>query len=156
MSFTGVGLVKIEFHKYLSSMFLEKVSKNTKNLLKYKLSRCKYRSLLHFSKTFFWGKTWKYFSLILFVSAENDYNTAFYVSDAFFLVALLVSLTVRVTSSSEEPKNSGKHQKKENRKAIMQLFSPSALIFFAMIFQGGLMWGIKDTYFFVYLQGDIS
>ena len=94
--------------------------------------------------------------MILFVAAENDYNTAFYVSDAFFLVALLVSLTVRVTSSSEEPKNSGKHQKKENRKAIMQLFSPSALIFFAMIFQGGLMWGIKDTYFFVYLQGDIS
>jgi sugar phosphate permease len=105
----------------------------------------------------FWEEKIKYFSLILFFfSAENDYSTAFYVSDAFFLVALLVSLTVRVTSSSKEPKNSGKHQKKENRKAIKQLFSPSALIFFAMIFQGGLMWGIKDTYFFVYLQGDIS
>ena len=103
---------------------------------------------------FFEGKN--YSRLILFVSAENDYSTAFYVSDAFFLVALLVSLTVRVTDSSEEPKNSGKHQKKENRKALKQLFSPSALIFFAMIFQGGLMWGIKDTYFSVYLQGDIS
>ena len=114
-----------------------------------------HRSFLHFRKTFFGGKTWKNFCLILFVSAENDYNTAFYVSDAFFLVALLVSLTVKRTSS-EKPKNSGKHQKKENRKAIMQLFSPSAVIFFAMIFQGGLMWGIKDTYFFVYVQGDIN
>ena len=93
------------------------------------------------------------FSLFL---AENDYSMAFYVSDAFYLVALLVSLTVKVNMGSENQNISKKQKKKENRKAIKQLFTPSAWIFFAMIFQGGLMWGIKDTYLFVYFQENLG
>ena len=88
--------------------------------------------------------------------AENDYSMAFYVSDAFYLVALLVSLTVKVNMGSENQNISKKQKKKENRKAIKQLFTPSAWIFFAMIFQGGLMWGIKDTYLFVYFQENLG
>ena len=68
---------------------------------------------------------------------------------------MLVSLAVKVNMRLDDPPGTpttSKSKKKENRKAIRQLFSPSALIFFAMIFQGGLMWGVKDTYFFVYLQ----
>jgi hypothetical protein len=49
-----------------------------------------------------------------------------------------------------------KKKKKETRRALRQLFSPSALIYFGLIFNGGLLWGVHDTYLQLYLQEDLG
>ena len=98
--------------------------------------------------------------IIVFISEENDYSMAFYAADGLLFITLLSSLAVRVTiGTGDEDKTDAKDQekkKKENRRALKKLFSPSAMIFFAMIFQGGLMWGVKDTYFFLYCQEELG
>lgn len=69
-------------------------------------------------------------------------------------MALLVSLKLKVTVGGG-PKETDiakkKEQKKENRKSLKQLISGPALIFFGIIFHGGLLWGVHDTYVAVYL-----
>ena len=75
-------------------------------------------------------------------------------ADGCWFIALLISLTLKVTMTSSP--TTTKDQKKENRKALKQLFSPSALIFYGIIFQSGIMWGVKDTYMGVYLQDTLG
>ena len=88
---------------------------------------------------------------------ENDYSIAFYAYDACLLVALLISLKLKVTMNATDNSDGDKKQKKkENRQEIRELFNSSALIFFAIIFQGGLMWGVRDTYLFIYLQEELK
>ena len=91
-------------------------------------------------------------------TGENDYSIAFYAYDACLFIALLISLKLKVTmSSKEETKDLDKKQKKkQNRKELRELFNPSALIFFGIIFQGGVMWGIRDTFLFIYLQEELE
>lgn len=69
---------------------------------------------------------------------------------------MLVSLTVKVDLGKNEDESKKKQASSDNRKAIGQLFSPTALIFFAILFQGGIMWGVKDTYFYVYIQDELG
>ena len=88
---------------------------------------------------------------------ENDYSIAFYAYDACLFVALLISLKLKVTMTAKDKSDGDKKQKKkENRQEIRELFNSSALIFFAIIFQGGLMWGVRDTYLFIYLQEELK
>ena len=47
-------------------------------------------------------------------------------------------------------------KKKKNRKAIKELFNWPILIFFGILFQGGVMWGVLDTYLFIYLQDELN
>ena len=49
-----------------------------------------------------------------------------------------------------------KQRTKENRRALRDLVNPSALIFFGILFGGGAMWGIHDTYLLIYLQNDLG
>ena len=89
---------------------------------------------------------------------ENDYSIAFYTYDACLFVALLISLKLKVTMTAKDDttEEDKKGKKKKNRKEIRELFNSSALIFFAIIFQGGLMWGVRDTYLFIYLQEELK
>lgn len=87
---------------------------------------------------------------------ENDYTMAFYVADGLYLITLIMSLFVKVNPVSDDNPDKDGDKKDDKKKEIKGLFSPSALIFFAIIFQGGIMWGVKDTYFFVYLQDELK
>ena len=85
---------------------------------------------------------------------------AYYVSDGILFITLIISLFLKVQIGHGADDNNSKEgkarKKKENRRELRKLFTPSALIFFGMIFQGGLMWGIKDNYFFVYVQDELG
>ena len=68
---------------------------------------------------------------------------------------MIASLFVKVNlgqikASSQEEKL------RQNKEELMKLVTPSSLIFFGMILQGGLMWGIRDTYFNVFLQKELG
>ncbi len=93
----------------------------------------------------------------IFVSEENDYKIAFYLYDGCLFLALLISLKLKVTlgSGGDEGENEidlKKKRKKETREALKQIFSKPALIFFGLLFNNGLLWGVVDAYVLVYLQ----
>ena len=91
---------------------------------------------------------------------ENNYMTAYYVSDGLYLIGLVTSCFLKVNLPKKEEDTSLPVKRIEKMKnsfqEAMKLFSPPTLIFFGMIFQGGIMWGVKDTYFAVYLQQDLE
>ena len=75
------------------------------------------------------------------------------------VAALLVSLVLKVNIGEEVPDDKNyneKDKKREHRKAVRQLFTPSALIFFSMLVSSGLSWGIKDTFLYVYLSEEME
>jgi hypothetical protein len=76
--------------------------------------------------------------------------------DGCLFMALLISLKLKVTmghgDSSDDGTGGLDMKKKETIKALRQLVSPSAIIFFGLIFNGGLLWGVHDTYLHLYLQ----
>ena len=76
------------------------------------------------------------------------------------IAALLVSLVLKVNVGKEAPeddkKSNEKEKNREHRKAVKQLFTPSALIFFLMLVSSGLSWGIKDTFLYVYLSEEMK
>ena len=77
------------------------------------------------------------------------------------MAAILISLNLKVnldrkvgvTPASDEHEK--KEMKKENRKAIKELFNWPILIFFGILFHGGAIYGVIDTYLFIYLQSGI-
>ena len=93
----------------------------------------------------------------IFVLEENNYSAAYYFYDACLVVALLISLKLKVSvgDPTVESNENNDKKKKEHRKALKQLFSWPALIFFGIIFHGGLLWGIHDTYISIYLQEEL-
>ena len=81
---------------------------------------------------------------------------AFYLYDGCLFVALLISLKLKVTlgfgSDDDNSDEAKKRNKKETRRALKQIFSKPALIFYGMLFQNGVLWGVYDTYVIIYLQ----
>ena len=65
---------------------------------------------------------------------------------------IIVGLFLKVNFGKEEKSSdsnsekSTKEKKKEHRKAIKNLFTPSALLFFALLFGNGIAWGVKGKY----------
>ena len=91
------------------------------------------------------------------VGEENNYTLAFYIFDGFLFLALLISFKLKVNlGTSELDQESKIERKKENRRALKDLVNPSALIFFGILFGGGAMWGVHDTYLLIYLQNDLG
>ena len=75
------------------------------------------------------------------------------------VAALLVSLVLKVNTVEEVPNDKNfneKDKKREHRKAVKQLFTPSVLIFLLMLVASGLSWGIKDTFLYVYLSEEMK
>ena len=68
------------------------------------------------------------------------------------LASIIVGLFLKVNfgkedkSSDSNSEKSTKEKKKEHRKAIKNLFTPSALLFFALLFGNGIAWGVKGKH----------
>ena len=79
------------------------------------------------------------------------------------ILVMWIALFLKVDLSKEvditvdiSEKNTEKDLKKLHRKAIKQLFTPSAMIFFGLVTANGLSWGIKDTYSSIYLVDEMK
>ena len=55
-----------------------------------------------------------------------------------------------------EKSKTEKEKKKEHRKQLKKLFTPSILIFLALVASSGLSWGIKDSYLNIYLVQEMN
>ena len=73
---------------------------------------------------------------------------------AFVILAALF-LKVNLRKEVDESKTE-KEKKKEHRKQLKKLFTPSILIFFASVASSGLSWGIKDSYLNIYLVQEMN
>jgi hypothetical protein len=85
------------------------------------------------------------FAYCPYTSDENDYSILFWIYYGCLFLALLVSLKLKVTMGHRDSSDDGtggldmkKKKKKETRRALRQLVSPSAIIYFGLIFNGGL------------------
>lgn len=89
----------------------------------------------------------KNFQFFFFFLEENDYTLAFYIFDAFLLVTILISFKLKVTLKTEVI---------SKRREILKLFNLPAIVFFAILFFGGILWGVHDTYLLIYLQDELG
>ena len=85
------------------------------------------------------------------------HSANFYFYDACMLASIIVGLFLKVNfgkedkSSDSNSEKSTKEKKKEHRKAIKNLFTPSALLFFALLFGNGIAWGVKGKHLVYYM-----
>ena len=73
---------------------------------------------------------------------------------AFVILAALF-LKVNLRKEVDESKTE-KEKKKEHRKELKKLFTPSILIFLGLVTSSGLAWGIKDSYMNIYLVDEMN
>ena len=73
---------------------------------------------------------------------------------AFVILAALF-LKVNLRKEVDESKTE-KEKKKEHRKELKKLFTPSILIFLGLVSSSGLAWGIKDSYMNIYLVDEMN
>ena len=73
---------------------------------------------------------------------------------AFVILAALF-LKVNLRKEVDESKTE-KEKKKEHRKELKKLFTPSILIFLGLVTSSGLAWGIKDSYMNIYLGDEMN
>ena len=73
---------------------------------------------------------------------------------AFVILAALF-LKVNLRKEVDESKTE-KEKKKEHRKELKKLFTPSILIFLGLVTSSGLAWGIKDSYMNIYLVDEMK
>ena len=72
-----------------------------------------------------------------------------------FVVLTALFLKVNLRKEVDEGKTE-KEKKKEHRKELKNLFTPSILIFLGLVTSSGLAWGIKDAYLNVYLVEEMN
>ena len=84
---------------------------------------------------------------------ENDYSLAFYVFDGFLIGAIILSLKLKVTMVHSEGQTKTMSQRLAE---LMEILNAPAILFFAIIFFGGFVWGVYDTYLLLYLQDELK
>ena len=67
-----------------------------------------------------------------------------------FVILVVLFLKVNLRKEVEENKTE-EERRKEHRKELKNLFTPSILIFLGLMTSNGLAWGIKDAYLNIYL-----
>ena len=72
-----------------------------------------------------------------------------------FVILTVLFLKVNLRKEADEGKTE-KEKKKEHRKELKNLFTPSILIFLGLVTSSGLAWGIKDTYLNIYLVEELN
>ena len=72
-----------------------------------------------------------------------------------FVILTVLFLKVNLRKEADEGKTE-KEKKKEHRKELKNLFTPSILIFLGLVTSSGLAWGIKDAYLNVYLVEEMN
>ena len=90
-------------------------------------------------------------------SEETDYSKSVYFFNAIlaFVIVVAIFLKVNLRKEADESKTE-REKKKEHRKQLKKLFTPSILIFFALVASSGLSWGIKDSYLNIYLVQEMN
>ena len=71
------------------------------------------------------------------------------------MIVVAIFLKVNLRKEADESKTE-REKKKEHRKQLKKLFTPSILIFFASVASSGLSWGIKDSYLNIYLVQEMN
>ena len=90
-------------------------------------------------------------------SEETDYSKSVYFFNAILAFVIVVAIFLKVNLRNEAEKNkTEKEKKKEHRKQLKKLFTPSILIFLALVASSGLSWGIKDSYLNIYLVQEMN
>ena len=72
-----------------------------------------------------------------------------------FVILTVLFLKVNLRKEVDEGKTE-KEKKKEHRKELKNLFTPSILIFLGLVTSSGLAWGIKDSYMNIYLVDEMN
>ena len=72
-----------------------------------------------------------------------------------FVILTVLFLKVNLRKEADEGKTE-KEKKKEHRKELKNLFTPSILIFLGLVTSSGLAWGIKDAYLNIYLVEEMN
>ena len=72
-----------------------------------------------------------------------------------FVILTVLFLKVNLRKEANEGKTE-KEKKKEHRKELKNLFTPSILIFLGLVTSSGLAWGIKDAYLNIYLVEEMN
>ena len=72
-----------------------------------------------------------------------------------FVILTALFLKVNLRKEVDEGKTE-KEKKKEHRKELKNLFTPSILIFLGLVTSSGLAWGIKDAYLNIYLVEEMN
>ena len=90
-------------------------------------------------------------------SEETDYSRSVYFFNAIlgFVIVVAIFLKVNLRKEADESKTE-REKKKEHRKQLKKLFTPSILIFLALVASSGLSWGIKDSYLNIYLVQEMN
>ena len=88
---------------------------------------------------------------------ETDYSRNFYFFDAVMAFVIVAALFLKVNLRKEtDVSKTEKEKKKEHRKELKKLFTPSILIFLGLVTSSGLAWGIKDTFMNIYLVEEMN
>ena len=72
-----------------------------------------------------------------------------------FVILTALFLKVNLRKEADESKTE-REKKKEHRKELKKLFTPSILIFLGLVTSSGLAWGIKESYMNIYLVEEMN
>ena len=72
------------------------------------------------------------------------------------MISFKLKITLGYGDQTKNPERSWSEIIKENSMALKKLFNLPALIFFGILFHGGALWGVHDTYLLIYLQNELG